>query len=427
MHNSPSANDRKKSSSGKSLPGHLLINSSRPRCFCGLRLNKKGLIDWRRWEGLRELLCGKRTWVFCCFQFVSRISSCSWWPVWPKTGRCWRWTNSSNWMRWGKCIFQHPRPLGLSSYDFISSTQSSPCFCRSFISWLATAPIIISNDVCASRPARSRWSSSWKKDAESSFLKLHIANMEGISYSICTGSVARISARSRATPMISTTHTGSERFVGGTLGWMRSRNILCWEAEPMRRGDDDPRCGQGLRLWFKSTWNQSEHFTSILRCFQYVEIWWWGLGSGGNSQICFHFDIYFYIAMQDLMKAERKRQQQKQQAVAPGVGRTAWANWTWNPVVFLVGTNLPPGDVYWAAEVRESPQPRFRVWLTPGAMGQRSQSMIIVWSWWFNVYAQRGNVCGGEFACSFAARKCWSKRMATRSTFRRPPRWLPPP
>lgn len=54
--------------------------------------------------------------------FVSQIS-CSWWPVWPKTGRCWRWTNSSNWMRWGNSIFRHPRPLGLSSYDFISSTQ----------------------------------------------------------------------------------------------------------------------------------------------------------------------------------------------------------------------------------------------------------------------------------------------------------------
>lgn len=144
--------------------------------------------------------------------------------------------------------------------------------------------------MCASRPARSRWSSSWKKDAESSFLKLlHIANMEGISYSICTGSVARISARSRATPMISTTHTGSERFVGGTLGWMNaSRNILCREAEPMRRGDDDPRCGQGLRrLRFKSTWNQSEHFTSILRCFQYVEIWWWGLGSVEIQRLAF--------------------------------------------------------------------------------------------------------------------------------------------
>ena len=37
--------------------------------------------------------------------------------------------------------------------------------------------------------------------------------------------------------------------------------------------------------------------------------------------------------MQDLMKAERKRQQQKQQAVAPGVGRTALA---WEPEILLL-------------------------------------------------------------------------------------------
>ncbi len=74
--------------------------------------------------------------------------------------------------------------------------------------------------------------------------------------------------------------TPAPKGVGGMLGWMNgSGNTLCREAEPMRRGDDDARCGQGLRLWFKSIWNQFEHFTSIPRCFQYVEIWWWGPGS----------------------------------------------------------------------------------------------------------------------------------------------------